>query len=154
MINERKAREKHTPLGLACEHPHRSVLSPIGLFAVGAFIKSSPTTLETFAHVGWLAGSDHRGSHFTPRTIEREDPDVTNTTPNADGGGLTHAHEASHESVIKRVLNWLTDRYPRGVPPTERYALIALLHRSLTAEEVQQVIAPSRPSSPQHSRMG
>ncbi len=48
---------------------------------------------------------------------------------------------ASHESVIKRVLNWLTVGYPKGVPPTERYALIALLHRTLTAEEVQQVIA-------------
>ena len=47
---------------------------------------------------------------------------------------------APHESLIKRVLNWLTVGYPKGVPPTERYALIALLHRTLTADEVQQVI--------------
>jgi hypothetical protein len=43
--------------------------------------------------------------------------------------------------VIKRVLNWLTAGYPKGVPPTERYALIALLHHALTAEEVHQVVA-------------
>jgi Protein of unknown function (DUF3349) len=66
---------------------------------------------------------------------------VTSTTPDADGGTLTDVREASHESAIKRVLNWLTAGYPKGVPPTERYALIALLHRSLTAEEVKQVIA-------------
>jgi len=43
--------------------------------------------------------------------------------------------------VIRRVLNWLTAGYPKGVPPTERYALIALLQRTLTTDEVQQVIA-------------
>ena len=49
--------------------------------------------------------------------------------------------DVRHESLIKRVLNWLTAGYPEGVPPTERYALIALLHRTLTADEVQQVMA-------------
>ena len=43
--------------------------------------------------------------------------------------------------MIKRVLSWLTAGYPKGVPPTERYALIALLRRTLSADEVQQVIA-------------
>jgi hypothetical protein len=66
---------------------------------------------------------------------------VSSTTPQVDGGTLPDAHEGSHESVIKRVLNWLTAGYPKGVPPTERYALIALLHRTLTSDEVQQVIA-------------
>jgi len=51
--------------------------------------------------------------------------------------------DVRHESLIKRVLNWLTAGYPEGVPPTERYALIALLHRTLTADEVQQVMASS-----------
>jgi Protein of unknown function (DUF3349) len=72
---------------------------------------------------------------------QREDPDVSNTTPQVDVGPLADTREASHESVIKRVLNWLTAGYPSGVPPTERYALIALLHRTLTTDEVQQVIA-------------
>jgi len=58
-----------------------------------------------------------------------------------DGRTLPKADEASHESVIRRVLNWLTAGYPKGVPPTERYALIALLHHTLTADEVQEVIA-------------
>jgi Protein of unknown function (DUF3349) len=66
---------------------------------------------------------------------------VSSTTPQVDGGRLPDTHHASHESVIKRVLHWLTAGYPKGVPPTERYALIALLHRTLTADEVQQVIA-------------
>ena len=66
---------------------------------------------------------------------------MSSTTPQVDGGTRREAEKASHESVIKRVLNWLTAGYPKGVPPTERYALIALLRRTLTADEVQQVIA-------------
>jgi hypothetical protein len=65
---------------------------------------------------------------------------VSNTAPQVNGGTPPDAGDASHESVIKRVLNWLTAGYPKGVPPTERYTLIALLHRTLTADEVQQVI--------------
>ena len=66
---------------------------------------------------------------------------MSGTKPEADGGPLAHAREVSHESVVKRVLNWLTAGYPKGVPPTERYALIALLHHALTAEEVHEVVA-------------
>jgi Protein of unknown function (DUF3349) len=66
---------------------------------------------------------------------------VSSTTPQVEGGTQTNLGEASHESVITRVLNWLTAGYPKGVPLTERFALIALLHRTLTADEVQQVIA-------------
>jgi len=73
--------------------------------------------------------------------LSREDSDVSGTTPQVDGGTRPEASKASHESVIKRVLNWLTAGYPKGVPPTERYALIALLHHALTAEEVHQVVA-------------
>jgi hypothetical protein len=70
----------------------------------------------------------------------REDPDVRSTTPQLDGDTRAYSDEGSSESVIRRVLSWLTAGYPKGVPPTERYALIALLHRTLTADEVQQVI--------------
>ena len=66
---------------------------------------------------------------------------MSSTTPPVAGGTPANSADASHESVIMRVLNWLTAGYPKGVPPTERYALIALLHRTLTADEVQQVIA-------------
>jgi|GEM_PF-457857 hypothetical protein len=70
----------------------------------------------------------------------REDPDVSSTTPQLDGDTRADSDEGSSESVIRRVLSWLTAGYPKGVPPTERYALIALLNRTLTADEVQQVI--------------
>jgi Protein of unknown function (DUF3349) len=66
---------------------------------------------------------------------------VSSTTPQVAGGMPANSADASHESLIKRVLSWLTAGYPKGVPPTERYALIALLHRTLTDDEVQQVIA-------------
>lgn len=46
-----------------------------------------------------------------------------------------------HKSLLHRILDWLTAGYPSGVPPTERYALIALLKRTLTDEDVQQIIA-------------
>ena len=38
--------------------------------------------------------------------------------------------------MIRRILDWLTAGYPKGVPPTERYALIALLKRTLTDDEL------------------
>ena len=66
---------------------------------------------------------------------------MSSTTPRVDGGTRPEAEKTSHESVIKRILGWLTVGYPKGVPPTERYALIALLHHTLTAEEVHEVIA-------------
>jgi len=34
------------------------------------------------------------------------------------------------------VLNWLHDGYPEGVPPKDYFALLALLKRSLTEEQV------------------
>jgi hypothetical protein len=65
---------------------------------------------------------------------------VSSTTPQVDGDRRADSDEGSSESVLQRVLSWLTAGYPKGVPPTERYALIALLHRTLTGDEVQQVI--------------
>ena len=60
-----------------------------------------------------------------------------------DGGGAGSplAEDASRQSIIRRILDWLTAGYPQGVPPTERYALIALLKRTLTDDEIEQVIA-------------
>jgi Protein of unknown function (DUF3349) len=65
---------------------------------------------------------------------------VSSTTPQVDGDRRADSDEGSSESVLQRVLSWLTAGYPKGVPPTERYALIALLQRTLTGDEVQQVI--------------
>lgn len=66
---------------------------------------------------------------------------MSSATPQVTDGAAPSGGGPSHDSVIRRVLNWLTAGYPKGVPPTERYALIALLQRALTTDEVQQVIA-------------
>lgn len=39
-------------------------------------------------------------------------------------------------SFLDNVLNWLRAGYPEGVPPTDQFALLALLTRSLTEDEV------------------
>jgi ribonuclease I len=41
-------------------------------------------------------------------------------------------------SVLDNVLGWLHEGYPEGVPPKDYFALLALLKRSLTDEEVVQ----------------
>ena len=41
-----------------------------------------------------------------------------------------------NHSVLDNVLRWLHDGYPEGVPPKDYFALLALLKRSLTEEEV------------------
>ncbi|MGV0811497.1 DUF3349 domain-containing protein [Mycolicibacterium boenickei] len=39
-------------------------------------------------------------------------------------------------SFLDNVLSWLRAGYPEGVPPTDQFALLALLTRSLTEDEV------------------
>ena len=43
---------------------------------------------------------------------------------------------AENQSVLDNVLAWLHQGYPEGVPPKDYFALLALLKRSLTEEEV------------------
>ena len=42
----------------------------------------------------------------------------------------------NHEGFVDNVVGWLHDGYPHGVPPKDYFALLALLMRSLTEEEV------------------
>ncbi len=53
-----------------------------------------------------------------------------------------------NQTVLDNVLGWLHDGYPEGVPPKDYFALLALLKRSLTEEEVvkaaQTVLKGSR----------
>jgi hypothetical protein len=42
----------------------------------------------------------------------------------------------ANQSVLDKVLDWLHDGYPEGVPPKDYFALLALLKRSLSEEEV------------------
>jgi len=41
-----------------------------------------------------------------------------------------------NQTVLDNVLGWLHKGYPQGVPPKDYFALLALLKRSLTEEEV------------------
>jgi hypothetical protein len=43
---------------------------------------------------------------------------------------------AENQTVLDNVLGWLHRGYPEGVPPKDYFALLALLKRSLTEEEV------------------
>jgi len=44
-------------------------------------------------------------------------------------------------NVLTRVLDWLRAGYPEGVPPKDYSPLLALLQRTLTAEELAEVVA-------------
>jgi ribonuclease I len=44
----------------------------------------------------------------------------------------------TNQSVLSNVLGWLHQGYPEGVPPKDYFALLALLKRSLTEDEVIQ----------------
>jgi hypothetical protein len=41
-----------------------------------------------------------------------------------------------NQTVLNNVLGWLHQGYPEGVPPKDYFALLALLKRSLTEDEV------------------
>jgi hypothetical protein len=41
-----------------------------------------------------------------------------------------------NSGVLDNVLGWLHEGYPEGVPPKDYFALLALLKRSLTEDEV------------------
>ncbi|HEY9290862.1 MAG TPA: DUF3349 domain-containing protein [Microlunatus sp.] len=42
--------------------------------------------------------------------------------------------------VIDRVLGWLTVGYPDGIPSRDRFAVIAVLKRRLTDEQIREII--------------
>jgi hypothetical protein len=44
--------------------------------------------------------------------------------------------ETQNPRFLDSVLGWLHQGYPEGVPPKDYFALLALLKRSLTEEEV------------------
>jgi uncharacterized protein (DUF2267 family) len=44
----------------------------------------------------------------------------------------------TNQGVLSSVLGWLHQGYPEGVPPKDYFALLALLKRSLTEDEVVQ----------------
>jgi Protein of unknown function (DUF3349) len=47
---------------------------------------------------------------------------------------------ARTDTVFGRVLGWLTAGYPDGIPAPDRFAVVALLKRRLTDEQIHQII--------------
>lgn len=43
--------------------------------------------------------------------------------------------------VVSRVLGWLTAGYPDGIPAQDRFAVVALLRRRLTDDQVREIVA-------------
>ena len=46
-----------------------------------------------------------------------------------------------HQSMPRRLLNCLTSGYPSGVRATDRYAMLASLYRTLTVDQLEEVVA-------------
>ena len=44
-------------------------------------------------------------------------------------------------NVVTRVLHWLEAGYPDGIPPQDRFPLIALLRRRLTDDQTREIVA-------------
>jgi hypothetical protein len=43
-------------------------------------------------------------------------------------------------SVIGRILDWLTAGYPEGIPPADRFPVIAILKRRLSDDDVRRIV--------------
>lgn len=46
-----------------------------------------------------------------------------------------------HRSIVGRILDWLTAGYPEGIPPADRFPVIAVLKRRLTDDQVREIVA-------------
>lgn len=45
------------------------------------------------------------------------------------------------QSLISRAKNWLTAGYPEGIPATDRFAVIALLKRRLSDDQIRRIVS-------------
>jgi hypothetical protein len=57
----------------------------------------------------------------------------------ADRSGCVKRVPMPVSDIIARVVSFLRAGYPQGVPPTDTFALLALLRRRLSDEEVVQI---------------
>ncbi|MEU2002673.1 DUF3349 domain-containing protein [Rhodococcus sp. NPDC019627] len=51
---------------------------------------------------------------------------------------------------LRSVLDWLRAGYPEGIPAKDHFALLAVLRRRLTDEEIEQVVALSIETAHEH----
>lgn len=52
--------------------------------------------------------------------------------------GLTTQEPST--GVFSRVLGWLTAGYPQGIPPQDRFAVVALLKHRLSDEQIKDIV--------------
>lgn len=60
------------------------------------------------------------------------------TSASTEGGPAAGA--APERGIVQRVVGWLRAGYPSGVPDQDYVPLLGILRRSLTAEELEQVV--------------
>jgi hypothetical protein len=53
---------------------------------------------------------------------------------------MTTTESTGSPNVAQRVLHWLEAGYPDGIPPQDRFPLIALLQRRLTDEQTRRIV--------------
>ena len=51
---------------------------------------------------------------------------------------------------LRSVLDWLRAGYPEGIPVKDHFAILAVLRRRLTPEEIDEVVALSAATSQEH----
>ncbi|RDI33827.1 uncharacterized protein DUF3349 [Rhodococcus sp. AG1013] len=57
---------------------------------------------------------------------------------------------AEHKSALRSVLDWLRAGYPEGIPAKDHFALLAVLGRRLTDEEIGQIVELSIETAHEH----
>ncbi len=53
---------------------------------------------------------------------------------------MTTTESTDTPNVAQRVLNWLEAGYHEGIPPQDRFPLVALLQRRLTDEQTRKIV--------------
>lgn len=72
---------------------------------------------------------------------------MTATDQNTD-----QSQSTERRSVVLRVLDWLQAGYPDGIPPQDRFPLVALLRRRLDDEQTREIVAELTGSGAVESR--
>lgn len=96
---------------------------------------------EAAAGAGTSTGSGADGSTVGPTAGTPGTTGIPGEIPPLDPAADRAALEVPSPNAAQRVISWLTEGYPDGIPATDRVPLMALLRRRLTDEEVEEVAA-------------
>jgi hypothetical protein len=113
------------------------------------------------ATAGWpLAVVDLDTPENTGHTYEPEAPDpsdepvVDMTTETPTVGDVRSSDSEARRNIMKRLITWVRQGYPTGVPAADYVPLIALLSRRLTKDEVIDIVIELRGASVPPSETG